>query len=127
MTGNPQYSGCVCICVSVSFRILPVFKGNNVAQTLFLVLILKQFRKYSSCGFQGILMYLQPEREEIQVVILLAQEVAQDSGWVTTADLVSRQKQVETLHHVPDLWWPLGIELPGKRNKKLAKIMRCDC
>lgn len=43
------------------------------------------------------------EEEEVEVVVFLGEEVAQDAGGIATADLVGRQSKVDALHKVPQL------------------------
>lgn len=55
------------------------------------------------------------EQEQVQVVVALGQEVPQNPGRVTGADLVGRQAEVHTLDKVPELGHQVLVEAPGDR------------
>lgn len=43
------------------------------------------------------------EEDEVEVVVVLGEYVADDSCWVTRADLVAREDEVDALCEVPQL------------------------
>lgn len=53
------------------------------------------------------------EKEEVQVVVFLGEEVAEDAGGIATADLVGGQGEVDALHEVPQLGHSVLAEHPG--------------
>lgn len=62
-------------------------------------------------------VFLPLEEEEVQVVVVLGEEVAQDSVWVATFDLVGRQAEVDTLYKVPELSDGVPVEPPVEQKK----------
>ncbi len=60
-------------------------------------------------------VFLPLEKEKVQVVVVLGEEVAQDAVWVATFDLVGRQAEVDTLYKVPELSNRVPIEPPVKQ------------
>lgn len=58
------------------------------------------------------------EEEEVDVVVALGEEVAQDSGGVATADLVGRQTKVDALHKIPQLGHCVQTEPPENETKQ---------
>lgn len=54
------------------------------------------------------------EEEEVQVVVLLGEEVAQDAGRVAAADLVGGKGEVDALDEVPQLRHRVLAEHPGE-------------
>lgn len=57
------------------------------------------------------------EEEEVQVIVVLGEEVAQDSVWVATFDLVGRQAEVDTLYKVPELSNRVPVEPPVEQKR----------
>lgn len=67
------------------------------------------------------------EEKQVEVVVFLCEEVAEDAGGVSTADLISWQAKVNALDKVPELSHKVLIELPKhrRREKKIkAKSQR---
>ena len=60
------------------------------------------------------------EEEEVQVVVVLGEEVAQDAVWVATFDLVGRQAEVDTFHKVPELSDGVPVEPPVEQKRHNA-------
>ena len=52
------------------------------------------------------------EEEEVDVVVVLGEEVAQDTVGVATLDLVGRQSEVDALDKVPQLGDGILVEPP---------------
>lgn len=48
-------------------------------------------------------MYSHFEKKHIYVVVALAEEISKNSCGITTSDLISGEKEVETLDHIPHL------------------------
>ena len=72
-------------------------------------------------------MYLQNsplKQEEVEIVVALGKEVAQDAGGIPTADLIGRQPKVDTLDKVPHLGHPVLVETPvtGRAGQKHAMV-----
>ena len=59
------------------------------------------------------------EQEEVDVVVALGEEVAEDPSWVAAADLVGGQPEVHALDEVPQLRDQVLAELPGRENRKV--------
>lgn len=62
-------------------------------------------------------VFLPLEEEEVQVIVVLGEEVAQDSVWVATFDLVGRQAEVDTLYKVPELSNRVPVEPPVEQKR----------
>lgn len=70
------------------------------------------------------------EEEEVKVVVVLGEKVAQDAVRVATFDLVGRQAEVDTLYEVPELSNGVIVEPPveqkrhdeKKTSMKISKI-----
>lgn len=62
------------------------------------------------------------EEEEVQVVVVLGEKVAQDTVWVSTFDLVGRQAKVDTLYKVPELSHRVPVEPPVKQKRGKENI-----
>ena len=58
------------------------------------------------------------EQEEVDVVVFLGEEVAEDASWISGADLVGGQSKVDTLHKVPELGRDVVREAPKKKWKR---------
>lgn len=61
------------------------------------------------------------EEEEVQVVVVLGEEVAQDAVWVATFDLIGRQAEVDTLYKVPELSNRVPVEPPVGQKKDMMR------
>lgn len=74
-------------------------------------------------------VFLPLEEEEVQVVVVFGEEVAQDLVWVATFDLVGRQAEVDTLHKVPELSNRVPVEPPvgRKRHDEILKEKHSEC
>jgi len=48
-------------------------------------------------------IYIPFETDKVEIVVLLCQEVTKNTSWVSTPDLVSRQRKIYTLGEVPQL------------------------
>ena len=59
------------------------------------------------------------EEDQVCVVVLLGEEVAEDARRVATADLVGRQAEVETLEEVPQLSREVVRERPTSTTQLL--------
>lgn len=57
------------------------------------------------------------EEEEVQVIVVLGEEVAQDAVWVATFDLVGRQAEVDALYKVPELSNRVPVEPPVEQKR----------
>lgn len=64
-------------------------------------------------------MFLPLEKEQVEVVVILGEEVSQDTSRVSTADLEGRQAEVNTLDKVPELSDKVLIEHPKQRRHKM--------
>ena len=53
------------------------------------------------------------EEEEVDVVVVLGEEVSQDTVGVATLDLVGRQSEVDALDKVPELGDGVLVEPPA--------------
>ena len=64
------------------------------------------------------------KQEEVEIVVALGEEVAQDAGGIPTADLIGRQSKVDTLDKVPHLGHPVLVETPvtGRTSQKHAMV-----
>lgn len=65
--------------------------------------------------FKQVIVFLPLEEEEVQVVVVLSEKVAQDTVWVATFDLVGRQAKVDTLYKVPELSNGVPVEPPEEQ------------
>ena len=64
------------------------------------------------------------EQKKVEVVVSLGKEIAQNSGGVSTADLIGRQAEVDTLDEVPELGHKILIKHPnGEREREGSKDM----
>lgn len=63
-------------------------------------------------------VFLPLEEEEVQVVVVLGEKVAQDAVWVATFDLEGRQAEVDTLHKVPELSNRVPVEPPVEQKER---------
>lgn len=61
--------------------------------------------------------YLPFEKEQVNIVVFLCEEVAQNSSWVCRPDLVGRQGKIHTLDEIPQLSWFVTCERPATNNK----------
>ena len=59
------------------------------------------------------------EQEEVDVVVALGEEVAEDPSRVAAADLVGGQPKVHALDEIPQLRNQVLAELPGRENRKV--------
>lgn len=71
--------------------------------------------------FRQVIVFLPLEEEEVQVVVVLGEKVAQDAVWVATFDLVGRQAKVDTLYKVPELSNRVPVEPPVDRQREKAR------
>lgn len=58
------------------------------------------------------------EEEEVQVVVVLGEKVAQNAVWVATFDLIGRQAKVDTLYKVPELSNVVFVEPPVEKKRQ---------
>lgn len=58
------------------------------------------------------------KEEKVQVIVVLCEEVAQDSVWVATFYLVGRQAKVDTLYKVPELSNRVSVEPPVEQKRR---------
>lgn len=65
--------------------------------------------------------FLPLEEEEVQIVVVFGEEVAQDAVGVATFDLVGREAEVDTLHKVPQLGHWVPVEPPGPKTEKICQ------
>lgn len=68
------------------------------------------------------MMNIPLEEEQVEVVVLLGEEVAKDSGGVATSDLVRRQPEVDTLDKVPQQSWDVIVETPVRQKYQMTFI-----
>lgn len=54
------------------------------------------------------------KQEEVDIIVALGEEVSQDAGGVTTADLIGRQPKVDALDKIPHLSHYILIETPAR-------------
>lgn len=54
------------------------------------------------------------EQEEVDIIVALGEEVPQNTGGITTADLIGRQSEVDALHKIPHLSHSVLDETPVK-------------
>lgn len=52
------------------------------------------------------------EEEEVQVIVVLGEKVAQNTVWVATFNLVGREAKIDTLNKVPKLSDRVPVEPP---------------
>ena len=68
------------------------------------------------------------EEEEVDVVVVLGEEVAQHTVGVAALDLVGRQAEVDALDKVPELGDGVLVEPPGGGGKTVsARIINKQC
>lgn len=58
------------------------------------------------------------EQKQVEVVVFLGEEVAEDTSGISTADLIGRQAEVNALDKVPELGHEVLIELPKQKREK---------
>lgn len=66
---------------------------------------------------KSVVILIPLEKEKVQVIVVLSEEVAQDAVWVATFDLVGRQAEVDTLYKVPELSNRVPVESPVEQKK----------
>lgn len=62
------------------------------------------------------------EEEQVEVVVFLGEEVAEDTSGISTTDLIGRQAEVNTLDKVPELGHKVLIELPKQKERETNLI-----
>lgn len=80
--------------------------------------------------FQHVTIPIPLEKEKVQEIEVLGEEVSQDTVWVATFDLVGRQAKVDALYKVPDLGNMILVEPPVEQNwiaLRNGSIMICKC
>lgn len=55
------------------------------------------------------------EEKQVEMVVFFGEEVAENTGWVSTADLIGWEAEVNTLDKVPELGHKVLIEHPKQR------------
>lgn len=75
---------------------------------------------YSDCtgGQISATLTVPLEEKQVEVVVFLGEEVAEDTGGVTTADLIGWQAKVNALYEVPELGHKVLIKHPGNKRKR---------
>lgn len=75
------------------------------------------------CIVQSVTLYkcLPLEKEEVYVVVVFSEEVAQNSVWVATLDLIGRQAKVDALDKIPQLGHCVQTEPPDSRQRHLMQ------
>lgn len=63
------------------------------------------------------------EEEEVQVVEVLGEEVAQDAVRVAALDLVGRETEVDALYKVPQLSHWVPVEPPETTTEKIYSVI----
>ena len=63
------------------------------------------------------------EEDEIEVVVVLGQHVADDACRVTRADLITRQEEVDALGEVPQLSRHVVSERPNHKHSHTASTV----
>lgn len=63
------------------------------------------------------------EEKQVEVVVFLGEEVAEDTSGVSTADLIGWEAEVNTLDKVPELGHKVLIEHPKQREGDTRKII----
>lgn len=63
------------------------------------------------------------EEKQVEVVVFLGEEVAEDTSGISTADLIGRQAEVNTLDKVPELGHKVLIELPKQKEREIRNII----
>jgi len=54
------------------------------------------------------------EEDEVEVIVVLGEDVANDTCWVSIADLIARQHEIDTFGEVPQLGWHVVREKPAQ-------------
>lgn len=64
------------------------------------------------------------KQEEVDIIVALGEEVSQNAGGVTTADLIGRQPKVDALDKIPHLSDRVLAETPtrGKRSETAKRL-----
>ena len=58
------------------------------------------------------------KQEEVEIIVALGEEVSQNAGGITTADLIGRQAEVDALDKIPHLSNHVLIETPARGKEK---------
>lgn len=77
------------------------------------------FTPLRSCRYVAVPL----EEKQVDVVVLLGEEVAEDTGGVSTADLIGWQAEVNALDKVPQLSHKVLIEHPAKREETQERLL----